>query len=198
MLVRQSTSSTQTLERAQAFALSGIIFELLNLPPGRVHRVAHAFAHHEAPRGPRVGQVVFNERHGDIEGKAREGDARLRVEVPLSLARARPTPRDASATIAADVECPVRVFARDPARRLCVPRPRSEILVASLFVFVETLFRDFHSRVFCRPNDDVAGAGDATTGARQDDAYYSQAPLHEGGLPNPRPPPPTTPEDRGP
>ena len=63
---------------------------LLHLPPGRVHRVAHVFAHrakHREVRG--VGQVFLNEQDGDIEGKAREGDARLRVEVPLSLARAR-------------------------------------------------------------------------------------------------------------
>jgi hypothetical protein len=33
--------------------------------------------------------VLFNERHGDIEGKAREGYARLRVEDPRSLALAR-------------------------------------------------------------------------------------------------------------
>jgi hypothetical protein len=90
-LVRQSTSSAQTLERAHISALGGINFlELLQLPPGRVHRVAHAFAHrakHREVRG--VGKVLFNQRDGYIEGKAREGDAHLRVEVPLSLARAR-------------------------------------------------------------------------------------------------------------
>jgi hypothetical protein len=71
--------------------LNGIIFtELLNLPSGRVHRGAHAFAHgakHREVRG--VGQVFFDERDGDIEGKARDRDARLRGEIPLSLARAR-------------------------------------------------------------------------------------------------------------
>ena len=33
--------------------------------------------------------MLFHNRDGDIEGKAREGDARLRGEIPLSLARAR-------------------------------------------------------------------------------------------------------------
>ena len=87
----QSTSSAQTLERAHISALGGILFlELLNLPPGRVHRVAHPFAHrakHREVRG--IGKVFLNEKDGDIEGKAREGDARLRRKVPLSLARAR-------------------------------------------------------------------------------------------------------------
>ena len=90
-LVRQSTSSAQTLERAQVSALEGIVLtELLHLPPGRVHRVAHVFAHgakHREVRG--VGQVLFHKNDGDIEGKARKSDARLRVEVPLSIARAR-------------------------------------------------------------------------------------------------------------
>jgi hypothetical protein len=65
-------------------------FELLHLPSGRVHRVAHAFAHgakHREVRG--VGQVLFHERDGDIEGKARNRDARLCGKVPPSLARAR-------------------------------------------------------------------------------------------------------------
>ena len=90
-LVRQPTSSTQTLERAQVSALGGIVLtELLYLPSGRVHRVAHAFAHrakHREVRG--IGQVVFNERHGDIEGKARDRYSRLSVEVQLPHARAR-------------------------------------------------------------------------------------------------------------
>ena len=34
----------------------------------------------------------FDERDGDIEGQAREGDARLRGEIPLSRARARLDP----------------------------------------------------------------------------------------------------------
>ena len=90
-LVRQSTSSAQTLEGAHISALGGIIFlELLHLPPGRVHRVAHPAAHHPKHREVRgVGQVLFHKKDGDIEGKARDGDANLRVEVPLSLARAR-------------------------------------------------------------------------------------------------------------
>jgi hypothetical protein len=33
--------------------------------------------------------VFFHDRDGDIEGKVRDRDARLRVDVPLSLARAR-------------------------------------------------------------------------------------------------------------
>jgi hypothetical protein len=33
--------------------------------------------------------VFLDERDGDIEGKARKRDARLRGEIPLSLARAR-------------------------------------------------------------------------------------------------------------
>ena len=33
--------------------------------------------------------MLFHERDGDIEGKARERDARLCVDVPLALARAR-------------------------------------------------------------------------------------------------------------
>jgi hypothetical protein len=90
-LVRQSTSSAQTLERAQVSAEGGIIFfELLHPPSGRVHRGAHAFAHgakHREVRG--VGQVFFDERTGDIEGQARDRDTRLRGEDPLSLARAR-------------------------------------------------------------------------------------------------------------
>jgi hypothetical protein len=44
-------------------------------------------AKHREVRG--VGQVLFDERDGDIEGKARNRDARLCVDVPLSLARAR-------------------------------------------------------------------------------------------------------------
>ena len=92
ILVPQTTSSTQTLERSQVSAESSIlfIFDLLNLPPRRVHRVTHPAAHpakHREVRG--VGHVFFHERDGDIEGKARERDARLRVEVPLALARAR-------------------------------------------------------------------------------------------------------------
>jgi hypothetical protein len=71
--------------------MNGIVFiELLDLPSCRVHRVAHAFAHrakHREVRG--VGQVFFDDRDGDIEGQAREGDARLCVEVPLSLSLAR-------------------------------------------------------------------------------------------------------------
>ena len=74
-------------------ALNGIIFtKLLHLPPGRVHRVAHAFAHrtkHREVRG--VGKVFFNKRDGDIEGKAREGDARLRGDCLLYTS---PSPRD--------------------------------------------------------------------------------------------------------
>ena len=90
-LVRQSTSSAQTLERAQVSALGGIVLtELLNLPPGRVHRVAHPVTHrakHREVRG--IGQVVFNERHGDIEDKARDRYSRLSVDVQLPHARAR-------------------------------------------------------------------------------------------------------------
>jgi predicted RecB family endonuclease len=33
--------------------------------------------------------VLLDERDGDIEGKARDGDARLCGEIPLSLARTR-------------------------------------------------------------------------------------------------------------
>jgi hypothetical protein len=33
--------------------------------------------------------VFFDERDGDIEGQARDRDARLRGEIPLSLARVR-------------------------------------------------------------------------------------------------------------
>jgi hypothetical protein len=75
-LVRQSTSSTQTLERAQVSAFDGILFtELLHLPSGRVHRGAHAFAHgakHREVRG--VAQEVRSEnvRGDQVEGKARE------------------------------------------------------------------------------------------------------------------------------
>ena len=87
----QSTSSAQTLERGQVSAFGGIVFlELLHLLSGRVHRVAHAFAHgakHREVRG--IGQMLFDERDGDIEGKARERNARLRVEVQHSHARAR-------------------------------------------------------------------------------------------------------------
>ena len=76
---------------AHISALEGIVLtELLYLPPRRVHRVAHVFAHgakHREVRG--VGQVLFHKNDGDIEGKARKSDARLRVEVPLSIARAR-------------------------------------------------------------------------------------------------------------
>ena len=41
---------------------------------------------HREIRG--IGQVFFNKRDGDIEVKARNRNAPLRVEVPLSLARA--------------------------------------------------------------------------------------------------------------
>ena len=34
--------------------------------------------------------VVFNERHGDIEGKARERYSRLRVEVPIRPSASSP------------------------------------------------------------------------------------------------------------
>jgi hypothetical protein len=37
------------------------------------------------------------------------------------------TPRDASATIKADIACTARVVARASRASLCVPRPRSEI-----------------------------------------------------------------------
>ena len=77
----------QTLERARVSAFDGYLFnEILHLPPGRVNRVACLCSPREAPRGPRAG--LFNQRDGDIEGKAREGDVRLRGEVLLSLARA--------------------------------------------------------------------------------------------------------------
>jgi hypothetical protein len=76
-LVRQSTSSAQTLERAHVSAFDGIVFtELLHLPSGRVHRGAHPAAHrakHREVGG--VGQVFFHNRDGDIGGKARR-DAR--------------------------------------------------------------------------------------------------------------------------
>jgi len=90
-LVRQSTSSTQTLERAQVSALDGIVLtEILHLSPRRVHRVAHAFAHPAKDREVRgVGQVLFHNRDDYVERQPGNGDARLRVEVPLSLARAR-------------------------------------------------------------------------------------------------------------
>jgi hypothetical protein len=71
--------------------LNGNIFtEPLHLAPGRIHRGAHAFAHrakHREVRG--VGQMLLDERDGDIEGQARDRDAHLRGEIPLSLARAR-------------------------------------------------------------------------------------------------------------
>jgi hypothetical protein len=89
-LVRQSTSSAQQLERAQVSKFDGIIFtELLHLPSGRVHRVAHPAAHrakHREVGG--VGQVFFDDRDGDVEDQARDRDARLCVELRLSLARA--------------------------------------------------------------------------------------------------------------
>jgi hypothetical protein len=126
-LVRQSTSSTQTLERAQVSALDGIVFlELLHLPPGRVHRVAHAFAHrakHREVRG--VGQVLFNKRDGDIEGKARDGDAHLRVAGPaFACARAsrRRAPPERPSRRAA---CTARVVRACTRASLCEPRPRS-------------------------------------------------------------------------
>jgi hypothetical protein len=77
-LVRQSTSSAQTLERAQVSACDGIVFlELLHLPSGRVHRVARAFAHRAKHRDVGgVGQVFFHDRGDDIEGKAREPESR--------------------------------------------------------------------------------------------------------------------------
>jgi hypothetical protein len=88
-LFRQSTSSAQTLERAHVSAFGGILFtELLHLPSGRIHSGAHPAAHrakHREVRG--VGQVLLDERDGDIEGQARDRDARLRGEISLSLAR---------------------------------------------------------------------------------------------------------------
>jgi hypothetical protein len=68
--------------------------------------------------------VLLDDRDGDIEGQARDRDARLRGEIPLSLARAR---LDA-ATIKADAACTARVVARAPRESLCVPPDlRSEI-----------------------------------------------------------------------
>ena len=117
----------RSASRCSVSALSGIIFLEHHLPPGRFHRVAHAFAHrakHREVRG--VGQVVFNERDGDIEGKAREGDARLRVEVPRSLARAR---LDAASSSRPSWLVRTCVVARAPRASLVrlEPRPRSEI-----------------------------------------------------------------------
>ena len=68
-------------------------------------------------------------RDGEVEGQGRKSDARLRVEVPLSLARAR---LDAARRVADHRGwCRVRRARRRAAPRasLCVPRPRSEILV---------------------------------------------------------------------
>ena len=82
------------------------------------------------------------------KGKARKSDARLRVEVRFRLRARVSTPRVASLTIAAGAACAVRVVALPRARR-CVCRARDLRSWSSLFVFAETLFRDFHSRVVC-------------------------------------------------
>ena len=75
--------------RAQVSALDGSLFlELLHLPPRRVHRGAHPAAHralHREVRG--VGQVLFRDPNDDVENQPRDRAARLRGEVPLSLAR---------------------------------------------------------------------------------------------------------------
>jgi hypothetical protein len=105
--------------------MNGILFtELLNLPPGRVHRVAHAFAHrakHREVRG--VGQVVvFNERHGDIEGKARERYSRLRVEVPIRPSASSPPSPAPSSPPARDARLRVEVQLPHARARLGVTR----------------------------------------------------------------------------
>jgi hypothetical protein len=113
-LVRQSTSSAQTLERAHVSTFDGIVFlELLQLAPGRVHRGAHAFAHRAKHREVcGVGQVLFNERDGDIEGKPRERYARLSGEIPIRPSASSPQSPAPSSPLA-------RARARlDVARRL--------------------------------------------------------------------------------
>jgi hypothetical protein len=82
-------------------------------------------AKHREVRG--IGQVLFDERDGDIEGKARNRDACLRGEDPLSLARAR---LDAARRLGGHHggrRVHPRVVARASRASLCVPRPRSEI-----------------------------------------------------------------------
>jgi hypothetical protein len=95
--------------------------------------------------------VFFHERDGDIEGQARERDARLRGKIPLSLARARL----GAARRLSDHHGGRR--AHRALRRAClarvVVRAESEIwdskTWSSLFVFVEVTFRAIFFQLGC-------------------------------------------------
>ena len=83
-LFLHTTSTVKTLERGQTSAFCRRFFiALLDLPPGRVHRVAHTAAHranHREVRG--IGQMFFSKdvSHDEVERQAGDGDARLRVD----------------------------------------------------------------------------------------------------------------------
>eukprot|EP00230_Micromonas_polaris_P009415 CAMPEP_0117633946 /NCGR_PEP_ID=MMETSP0802-20121206/5416_1 /TAXON_ID=38833 /ORGANISM="Micromonas sp., Strain CCMP2099" /LENGTH=76 /DNA_ID=CAMNT_0005438549 /DNA_START=534 /DNA_END=761 /DNA_ORIENTATION=- len=68
-----------------------IFTELLNSSSRRIHSVAHPTtypAKHREVCG--IGQIFFSEdvRDNDIEGKTRDGNARMSIQMPPYLARA--------------------------------------------------------------------------------------------------------------
>jgi hypothetical protein len=82
--------------------------------------------------------MFLNQKDGDIEGQARNGDARLRGEVPLSLARAR--------LLAARLLGDHRVLCRVHRARRCACRARD--LMSSRSLFVRNAFLKFSEILF--------------------------------------------------
>jgi hypothetical protein len=82
--------------------------------------------------------MLLNQKNGDIEGQARNGDARLSAEVPLSLARAR--------LLAARLLGDHRVLCRVHRARRCACRARD--LMNSRSLFVRNAFLKFSEILF--------------------------------------------------
>jgi hypothetical protein len=70
---------------AASFHLNPFIFRPVASTASRIPRLTAR----STARSAGSGRCFFNERDGEKEGQGRKSDARLRVEVPLSLARAR-------------------------------------------------------------------------------------------------------------